>query len=101
MKDHLTENEVIPLPQSRMECPLCDWHYDVPPLPAGVGPDTLAGIFGPGIMFQHAINRRSEDTEKALRDHLQTHKLEEWVKKVSTLKHELMLARAVLDGAFV
>lgn len=97
----LSTDDRIPLPTARTECPLCAWHYDIPELPAGVGPDTLAGVFGPGIMLQHAINRRLEETEKALRTHLETHKLEEWVKKVSSLKHELMLARAVLDGAFV
>ena len=42
-----------------IRCPLCEWTYTVPPLPAGVDETTLAGVFGPGVMLLSAINRRA------------------------------------------
>ena len=46
-----------------IRCPLCEWTYTVPPLPAGVDETTLAGVFGPGVMLRSAINLRAADTE--------------------------------------
>lgn len=91
----------IPVPKAPINCPLCEWHYDVPPLDSRIGPDTLAGVFGPGIMFQHALNSQTQKTEEELRRHLATHKLEEWVARVTQLQRELQIAQAALDGAFV
>lgn len=77
----------------RMNCPLCEWHYDIPPLPP-VTSDTLASVFGHGVMINIAINRQNEKTEEALNDHLKTHSLVEWVNKVCTLERELNLLKS-------
>jgi hypothetical protein len=79
---------------ARINCPLCDWHYDVPELDPRIDSNTLAGVFGHGIMANIAINRRNEETERKLNEHLSTHKLVEWAKKVSALETELRLMRA-------
>lgn len=91
---------------STVSCPLCPWTYAIPPLPAGVDTGTLASVFGPGIMLQHAKNRQAEETEERLREHFRGHKLEEWVAKVTelqrannALRQQLQVTQAVLDGA--
>lgn len=79
---------------TRLQCPVCDWQYLVPPLDAGLGAGTLAGVFGPGIMLNVAINQRNEASECALKAHLETHTLVEWVSKVTKLQAELDELRA-------
>lgn len=78
----------------RIDCPLCDWHYEQPPLDPRLSDETLAGVFGPGIMLRAAINDQARTTETALRAHLSSHKLEEWVGKVTSLQTELRLLKA-------
>lgn len=79
----------------RITCPLCDWHYDVPPLDPRISANTLAGVFGLGIMASIAINRRNEETEVRLQEHLQIHKLHEWVSKITALQAELNQLKAI------
>ena len=51
-----------------IRCPLCEWTYTVPPLSGGVDENTLAGVFGPGVMLRSAINRRAADIERRERE---------------------------------
>ena len=79
-----------------IHCPLCDWTYTVPPLPAGVDETTLAGVFGPGVMLLSAINRRAADTEVRLSEHFNTHPLPEWLRKVTELQAQIATQKAEL-----
>lgn len=87
--DDPIHDAVMRIPMARIRCPLCEWHYDIPPLDPRIGPDTLAGVFGSGIMLQQAINDQNQRTERELHTHLSTHKLLEWVIKVSSLQTEI------------
>lgn len=79
---------------AQIDCPLCDWHYEVPALDPRLGADTLASVFGSGIMLQHAIDSWARKIEELLDKHLKTHSLLEWVRKVSDLQHEIKLLKA-------
>lgn len=72
---------------TRHHCAICDWYHEEPI--ATVSADALAGVFGPGVMAQVAINRRAGRIEEALEKHLKTHSLIEWVRKVTALQSEL------------
>lgn len=67
----------------RINCPLCDWHLD--PVPPEVSPYTLADVFGLGVMQAVAWNDHMQKTERELREHLSSHDLAEWVRKVAEL----------------
>ena len=77
-------------------CPLCDWTYTVPPLPAGVNENTLADMFGPSIVLIHARNKRAADTEVRLSEHFNTHPLVDWLRKVTALQAEIATQKAEL-----
>ena len=79
-----------------IRCPLCDWTYTVPPLPAGVDENTLAGVFGPGVMLRSAINLRAADTEAQLSAHFDTHPLPDWLRKVTALQAQIETQQAEL-----
>lgn len=81
--------------QAIISCPLCQWRYEIKPLDPRLNADTLASVFGPGIMFQTALNRQTEETEKALREHFSGHKIEEWVRKVTEQASEIERLRGV------
>lgn len=68
---------------TRIDCPLCDWHMD--PEPPEISPYALADIFGIGVMSAIARDRHLQDVERELRDHLGSHELAEWVRKVAEL----------------
>lgn len=68
---------------SRINCPLCDWHMD--PEPPDVGPGMLADVFGLGVMQAIAYNDHLQKTERELQEHLGSHPLVEWVRKVAEL----------------
>jgi hypothetical protein len=80
-------------PITVIPCLLCDWAYQVKPLDSRLNSDTLAGVFGPGIMLQTALNRQAEETERELEAHLKTHALVEWVKKVTAQQQEIARCR--------
>lgn len=69
-------------------CPLCDWTLAVPPV-THVQEETLAGVFGHGVMHQHANNLRLQQIERELHDHLSQHSLVEWITKVRALEQQL------------
>jgi hypothetical protein len=71
----------------RIDCPLCDWHMTEEG--QDVSPDALASVFGIGVMAAIARNDRLEKTERTLREHLSTHSLAEWVRKVADLQAEV------------
>ena len=79
-----------------IRCPLCDWTYTVPPLPAGVDETTMAGVFGPGVMLRSAINLRAADTEERLSEHFNTHPLPAWLRKVTALQAQIETQKAEL-----
>lgn len=72
-----------------IKCPLCEWALEQKPLDPRLNADTLAGVFGPGIALQTALNQRAQETERALETHLKTHTLVEWVKKVGDQQREI------------
>lgn len=72
---------------NRIDCPLCDWHIDAEP--PDVGYNALGDVFGLGVMQQIAWNEHLAKTERTLREHLETHSLVEWVRKVAELKAEV------------
>jgi hypothetical protein len=74
-----------------IHCPIdvCPWEHTVLPVDPRWGPGALASVFGEGIMQQHAINSRNQETERELEAHLKTHSVLEWVKCVQRLKAQL------------
>ena len=79
-----------------IRCPLCDWTYTVPPLPAGVDETTLANVFGPGVVLLQATHWRAADTEARLGEHFKTHPLPDWLRKVTALLAEIETLKAEL-----
>ena len=79
-----------------IHCPLCDWTYTEPPLPTGVDENTLAKVFGPGIMLIQARNQRAADTEARLGEHFKTHQLIDWLRKVTALQAQIETQQAEL-----
>lgn len=81
-----------------INCPLCPFSYEVRPLdPRVLDPMALAGVFGPGIMTQTALNQRAQDTERALREHFETHATAEWLAEVTRLGAEVARLRAAYE----
>ena len=78
---------VIP-PRTEVSCPidLCLWTYTIPRLDPRINADTLAGVFGPGIMAQHAINQQNQTTERAIEEHMKSHTLVDWIGCIQRLK---------------
>lgn len=87
---------------TRYLCPLeCGWHHDVPPPTAervvelGSTAD-LAGL-PPGevisAMATQACLREAEHTETALREHLDTHTTEQFVRVIHDLRVEVARLR--------
>lgn len=68
----------------RINCPLCNWVMDAEA--PDVGPGAFAGIFGIGVMRAVALSEHFQATERQLREHLETHSLVEWVRKVTELE---------------
>ena len=79
-----------------IRCPLCDWTYTVPPLPAGIDEHTLESVFGRGVMKVQAIHQRVAERECILREHLDTHPLPAWVRKVTALQAQIEQLKAEL-----
>lgn len=79
-------------------CPLCTWTHEVKHLAPGLDENTLAGVFGKGVMLAIARNDRAEAAERALQAHFATHSTVEWVRRVTDLEHEGALLRAQLDA---
>lgn len=63
------------------QCPLCSWSHTES---AVVSDNTLAGVFGVGVMAAVEFNRMSERMETALQDHFSRHTLAEWVQAVTS-----------------
>lgn len=80
-----------------MKCPLCKWVFDQKPLDPRISADTLASVFGRGIMLQTALNKQADETERALADHFKTHTVVEWVKKVTDQQQQIVGLQARLE----
>jgi hypothetical protein len=74
-----------------IKCSLCDWHMDA--TPPDVSHQALAGVFGYGVMSAIAHNEHLEKVESHLKQHLSSHSLMEWVRKVSEQEAELARLR--------
>ena len=59
-----------------IRCPLCDWTYTVPPLPGGVD--------------------RDAEMERRLLVHCYTHRLPDWLRKVTALQAQIETQQAEL-----
>lgn len=65
-----------------LKCPLCTFeHVEIL---APISNDALAGVFGTGVMRAAAVAQHHEKIELALRTHLSTHSLAEWVAAVTS-----------------
>lgn len=97
----LADHGVAP-PAARIKCPLCPWTYDVPPLTDQQrDPMLLAAVFGPGVMSQVALSQNARETEALLAQHLDTHTLVEWVRKVTELEREVARLTPANPNQFV
>ena len=83
---------------TRYLCPLeCGWHHDVPPpgieriAALGVAADPAAGDIHEAIasVARRASFAEAERTETALREHLDTHTTEQFVRVIRDLRVEL------------
>lgn len=74
-------------------CPVCDLAMEESPLDPRINMNMLAGVFGPGVFSQIAINDHYQKIEKQLEEHLATHSTLEFVTRIVGLKRELELAR--------
>ena len=83
---------------TRIDCPLCDWHMDAEPPDVGIY--TLGDVFGFGVMQAIAHSDFLQETERELREHLNSHPLVEWVRKVAELNREVerLTAKATSRG---
>jgi len=68
---------------TRIDCPLCDWHMDAEP------PDVGCHMFGLGVMQAVAYSQHQQEVERELNEHLSGHSLVEWVRKVAELIREV------------
>ena len=69
-----------------IECPIAACPWTLAAGPPGVPAGLLADIFGPGVMAAQAMADHFEKTERNLRDHFSTHRLEEWVGEITRLR---------------
>jgi hypothetical protein len=88
---------------TRYLCPLeCGWHHDVPPPSAErvVALGSTADLAGlpPGeavsAMATHAYLREAELTETALREHIDTHTAEQFVRTIQGLRAKVAQLRS-------
>lgn len=83
---------------TRYLCPLeCGWHHDLPPLPMPT--DATVPIAPEAIqrMADQVLRQDVEHVEQALREHLATHTMEQFVRTIQGLRAEV----AALRGAGV
>lgn len=87
---------------TRYLCPLeCGWHHDVPPpspqrvVDLGVTADVVADDVHKAItsLAHRALYAEVEQTETALRDHLNTHTTEQFVRTIQGLRAEVAQLR--------
>jgi hypothetical protein len=74
-------------PRATLKCPICEWTHIVREVRANN--ETLAGVFGFGVLAAIDANRVAEETEDALQKHLSGHTLIEWVARVSELEAQI------------
>lgn len=70
---------------SVLNCPLdgCQWEHKEPSVP--VPPETLAGVFGAGVMTAVAAEQRARRLEASLREHFEGHKPEDYLRTITRL----------------
>jgi hypothetical protein len=81
-------------------CPMpgCRWEHAEPPPGLAEDARTLADVFGTGVFASIAVAERLEKTEAVLRDHLGSHKLEEWVKALTQANERLAAVRSAMTS---
>jgi hypothetical protein len=86
---------------TRTLCPLCDWHHDQADFDPNT-PQPFAGEVAPddfGSLVRGYSLGRALVVENALRAHLETHELIEWVQALATVKDERDLYRQEVDAS--
>lgn len=70
-------------------CPVdeCGWQYLRVPPP--VGDETLASVFGPGVMKAVALADELQRTEQATREHMSAHSPDQYLRTITRLRREL------------
>lgn len=93
---------------TRYLCPLeCGWHHDVPPpsmdrvaeLGAVADPNVCDPYEAVNSIARDAYRREAEQTETALRDHLDTHTTEQFVRTIQELRGEVARLRHAAEPA--
>jgi hypothetical protein len=82
----MTVTSTPPVNAHVIYCPLASCHWAHLAEPVKATPETLAAVFGFGVMQVIEANERARAVEEALRDHLSSHPLEEWVREVTQLR---------------
>jgi hypothetical protein len=92
--------ETLPGVTTLYHCPMpgCTWEHAEPPPGLAEDARTLADVFGTGVFASIAIAQRLEKTEAVLRDHLGSHKLEEWVKALTEANEKLTAIRSAIPS---
>lgn len=82
---------------TRYLCPLeCGWHYDRPPFPDAWTPTDATVPVSPEAIQRIAgelLRQDVEQTEAALREHLATHSMEQFVQTIHDLRAEVAQLR--------
>lgn len=76
---------------TRYLCPLeCGWHHDRPPLPDPTGVSADPGAWTAEEAFEswsrNVMVREAQRTEEALREHIDTHTTEQFVRTIQELR---------------
>jgi hypothetical protein len=83
---------------TRYLCPLeCGWHHDRAPLPDPTGVSADPGAWTAEEAFEswtrNVMARDMQQTEQALREHLDTHTTEQFVRTIQGLRAEVAALR--------
>jgi hypothetical protein len=81
-------------------CPVldCEWTESVPePDPLATRPETLASVFGTGVMAAAAVAVHHQKTETALEKHFATHTLVDYVRTMESQRGALIVFEGSLE----
>ena len=72
-------------PNTMIVCPVdgCDWRHDA--TPREVPPETLARVFGTGVMTAVAHQQHLQRTEREVELHMATHKPQDFLRTITRL----------------
>lgn len=97
MSDSLAAAAAVNGPTSTITCPIdvCTWDIDA--TPPQIPPTALAAIFGLGVMTAVSAVENAGRVEQALKRHLDTHPVIDYVRTIAGLRERLDHARGQAD----